>query len=196
VAKRLFIAAIIPEEIKQFLIRTESCFKEEVDEKLVKWVEKENLHQTMVFLGKVRNQKIDTVIEIIQNLSQNPPLDLSLKRVGFFPDQRRPRIVLAEVGGEIAKLSSYYHQMRMALQRAGFKFDTRFSPHITIGRVRSNKGKVFFSKQLCEKVNDMLRAKDFRFKTEKIVLFQSRLTPEGPIYTSVSEVRLGKPLGV
>ena len=195
-AKRLFIAATIPEKVRQFLVKAESCFREGLDGNLVKWVEKENLHQTMVFLGKVREKKISTVIDILNDLSPNPVLDLCLKRIGFFPDQRRPRIVLAEVGGEIAKLSSYYHQMRMALQRAGFKFDTRFSPHISLGRVRLNKGKAFFSKMLCEKVNEMLRSEEVCFKTEKIVLFQSQLTPGGPIYTPISQVKLTAPHGV
>lgn len=189
-SRRLFIAITLPKKIKQVLAEVEKALKNKLGKKSVKWIEKDNLHQTMIFLGNVKDKRVGLLNQMLTDLSQNPCLKLTFKRIGFFPDQRRPRLIWAEIGGETTRLSCYYHQLRLALEKEGFDFDTRFSPHITLGRVRVNRGKIFLSKRAYERINQMIRSQDTSFIVKQVVLFQSRLTPKGPVYTPVTKVKL------
>jgi len=188
-SSRLFIALILPAKTREILAAIENRLKKEVGKRAVKWVEKENLHQTMVFLGRVANKKIKVVEEIMVALKRNPTLDLSLAKLEFFPDRQRPRIIWLALGGEKTKLSSYYHQLRLGLQRVDFDFDTRFSPHITLGRVRRGR-KLIFSIGLLEKIHEILHRPSSAFVAKKLVLFKSELKQTGPIYTPIFQVKL------
>jgi len=186
---RLFIALILPLKTRRILAGIEDLLRKEAGKKNVKWVEKENLHQTMVFLGRVANERIKLIKKIMVTLERNPVLNLSLSKLEFFPDRQRPRIIWVALGGEKTKLSSYYHQLRLGLQRVDFDFDTRFSPHITLGRVRRGR-KLVFSTGLLEKIHEVLHRPSAAFVAKKLVLFKSELKQTGPIYTPIFQIRL------
>ena len=80
--------------------------------------------------------------------------------------------------------------MRLALRRANFNFDTRFSPHITLGRGRINKGKIHFEANLLTQVNEILKSEAASFVADQLILFESQLTPKGPIYKPVFKITL------
>jgi 2'-5' RNA ligase len=69
----------------------------------------------------------------------------------------------------------------------GFKKENRgFSPHLTIGRVKTarNKDKLL-------KLIEHFNTEEFTAQeVQSIVLKKSELTPKGPIYTTLREVRL------
>ena len=72
--------------------------------------------------------------------------------------------------------------------KLGFPAEERpFSPHLTIGRVRSNQGLAPLIKKL--------QVAEFAGKTaapvDRLILFQSTLSPRGPTYTKLAEIRLG-----
>jgi 2'-5' RNA ligase len=73
------------------------------------------------------------------------------------------------------------------LEPLGFKKEHRgFSPHLTVGRVKTarNKDKLL-------KVIDNYKAVEFTIqKVQSITLKKSDLTPKGPIYTTLREVPL------
>jgi len=186
---RLFIALILPEKIKKILAQAQAELRQGVTQGAVKWVEPENFHQTIIFLGRVDNNRVEDVKQVLAKLRLKP-IALSLKKVGFFPDQARPRVIWIGLKGELEKLSACFHQLRLALRRANFDFDTRFSPHITLGRVRFGRGRVVFDQRALEKVNQILKTNDSSFVADRVVLFESKLTPKGPIYTPIVEVKL------
>jgi len=186
---RIFIALVLPDRIKKILAQTQAKLREGLTRGAVKWVEPENFHQTMIFLGQVDDDRVEVVEHILAQLKLKA-INLSLKKVGFFPDQNRPRVIWVGLKGELGKLSSCFHQLRLALRRANFDFDTRFSPHITLGRVRFGRGKVVFDQRTLEKVNQILKTNDSSFVADRVVLFESKLTPKGPIYTPIVEVKL------
>lgn len=188
---RLFIALILPEKTKKILAQVQNELRQEAAQGAVKWVEPENFHQTMIFLGQVDNNRLDDIKQIlIEVKSKLKPIVLELKKVGFFPDQNRPRVIWVGLKGELEKLSACFHQLRLALSRADFDFDTRFSPHITLGRVRFGRGRVVFDQDILEQTNQILKTGNSSFVADKLVLFESKLTPKGPIYTPIFEVKL------
>ncbi|MFQ5841356.1 MAG: 2'-5' RNA ligase family protein, partial [Thermodesulfobacteriota bacterium] len=62
-----------------------------------------------------------------------------------------------------------------------------FKPHLTLGRVRSGKGK----SELLKRMEDSLHINLGEFRVERLVLFKSDLRPSGPIYTELRALKLG-----
>jgi len=158
--KRIFIGLPLPEKTKKVLVEIQDELKKDVDKEDVKWVERENLHQTLVFLGHKTKKEIKQIKEIMGKLENFQALKLELYRLEFHPDQRRARIVWISLSGEDQKLTSYYHQLRLPLQLADIEFDTRFSPHITLGRVRQVQGRSLFSDKTVDRIQDFFRDRD------------------------------------
>ncbi|MFH1561470.1 MAG: RNA 2',3'-cyclic phosphodiesterase [Patescibacteria group bacterium] len=188
--KRLFIAVSLPNSIKKLLSEIQTSCQEGTDPKMVKWVDKKDFHQTMVFLGNVTSEKTSEVKQILKSFTGRKAVDLRLGKMGFFPDRFRPRVVLINLAGDIEELTSYYHQLRMGLQRAGLVFDTRFSPHIAIGRIRLNRKILSFSKKKIVEIQSVLGEREASFKADNFTLFESKLTPKGPIHTPLLKIKL------
>lgn len=188
---RLFIALVLPERVKKILARVQAELRQSLPLTQIKWVEPENFHQTLIFLGEVPEARLEEVKQILTQI-QLEPMKLSLKKLGFFPDQHRPRVIWVGLKGELEKLSACFHRLRLALNRANFDFDTRFASHITLGRVRFGRGKVVFNQTIIEKINQILKEKNLNFIADQIVLFQSQLRPRGPIYTPLLRLKLRK----
>ena len=73
--------------------------------------------------------------------------------------------------------------------KLGFEKEKRkFSPHITLGRVKSAKNKDRLL-QIISKYQDI---KFGNIKVKSIELKKSELTPKGPIYTTLKEVKIGE----
>ena len=153
----------------------------------LKLVEPENIHITLKFLGDTDEEKIDEIEKIIKNsLNGINPFNIKLIGTGVFPNKNYMRVVW--IGLENAeKIAEISKKIDKQLEGLGFEPEKRgFSAHLTIARVRSprNKEKLI---QVIEKY------KDFEFATidvDSIKLKKSDLTPKGPIYTTLREVKL------
>lgn len=190
--KRVFIGLPLPEKTKKVLLEIQDELKKDVDKEDVKWVEEENLHQTLVFLGHKTKEQIKEIKEIMEKIKTFQALKLELYRLEFHPDQRRARIVWVSLSGEDEKLTGYYHQLRLPMQLADIEFDTRFSPHITLGRVRQVQGRSLFSDKTVDRIQDFFRERDKTFIIDKAILFESKLNQDGPTYKPIHEVHFKK----
>ena len=153
----------------------------------VKLVEPQNIHITLKFLGEVEEVNIDDIEQIIKDsVKEIEPFTIKLSGTGVFPNQNYIRVIWIGIkDAEIIETISRSIDER--LSQLGFKREKRgFSAHLTIGRVKTAK-----NKQLLLKVIE--RYKDFEFSTQEvnsIKLKKSDLTPKGPIYTTLREVKL------
>jgi 2'-5' RNA ligase len=153
----------------------------------VKLVEPQNIHITIKFLGDVQEDNIDDIEQIMKDsVKEIEPFTLKLSGTGVFPNQNYIRVVWIGIkDAEIIETISRSIDER--LSQLGFKREKRgFSAHLTIGRVKTAK-----NKQLLLKAIE--RYKDFEFSTQEvnsIKLKKSDLTPKGPIYTTLREVKL------
>lgn len=153
----------------------------------VKLVEPQNIHITIKFLGDVREDNIDEIEQIMKDsVKEIEPFKLKLSGTGVFPNQNYIRVVWIGIkDSEIIEIISRSIDER--LSQLGFKREKRgFSAHLTIGRVKTAK-----NKQLLLKAIE--NYKDFEFSIQEvksIKLKKSDLTPKGPIYTTLREVKL------
>ena len=152
----------------------------------VKLVEPENIHITLKFLGDTNEEYADRIDEIMKDAVKNSnPFEIKLKGAGVFPNQNYIKVMWIgiENGEQIGKIASKIDEK---ISELGFEKERRrFSAHLTIARVKSAKNK--------EKLLELIeKYRDIEFgslKVDTIKLKKSELTPKGPIYTMLKEVK-------
>jgi 2'-5' RNA ligase len=158
----------------------------ELDAK-IKSVEPENIHITLKFLGETPAnyiEKIETMMkQAVTGIRQH---SICLIGTGVFPNERYIKVIWIGIQqGE--KLINIASKLDDQLRTLGFKKENRpFSPHLTIGRVKNIKGK--------DQVLSLIKKHENTIFTEvnvtEIKLKKSTLTPNGPIYETLSTVLL------
>lgn len=151
----------------------------------LKLVKPSNIHVTMHFLGDIQQYMVEKIADRMEGLVFSP-FNVEVVGVGAFPSVKRPRVVWAGIHEGREKIVNIYDQLELELTKLGFKKEARrFSPHITIVRVRSGRNKDELTRCLQEVSN-------FTFgvlQVDCVKLKKSVLTPQGPIYSSLKEVR-------
>ena len=183
---RAFIAIELPKEIKEALAKLQELLKKTGAD--VKWVEPQNIHLTLKFLGEINETQFDKIITALTETAQNfAPFDIRISSLGAFPKIIYPRVIWVGVDkgdNESGKIASWLEE------KIGIPKETRdFSSHITIGRVRSPKNKADLIKDM-ENLKDYFGRINTEFKVTKISLFKSSLSPKGPTYEILKEVNL------
>jgi len=149
----------------------------------LKPVEPENIHATLRFLGEVQVPLLDQVKSELAQVSFQSFL-VELRGVGAFPNPRRPNVVWIGItkGGE--ELQGIFSHLEPRLRGLGFAADRKgFSPHITIGRVKSGRNR----EALYSGIMGMSDVEFGSMTVESIRLKKSTLTPKGPIYSTIYE---------
>ena len=117
-----------------------------------------------------------------------PPLTLEVVGAGAFPSSRSPRVVWLGLGGDLMALSQFFQRLEKAFAGLGYPPEGRaFSPHLTLGRVRSPEGRAQLSRAL-----DKLVIAWPPFQVREIILYQSVLSPKGSTYTPLEVIKLSE----
>lgn len=173
---RIFIAIPIPEEAKNFLEEFTGRLKQANAD--VKWVEKENLHFTLRFLGEVEEEKIPLVEQSISSLANFRAFQAETGTLGVFPSPSSPRVIWIGLKRGEREMLDVAKALNRALREQGFPpEDKPFQAHLTIGRVRSSRNLSSLKKLLAE-----IPPPVKEFPVNEVCLFKSTLTPAGPIY--------------
>jgi RNA 2',3'-cyclic 3'-phosphodiesterase len=180
---RSFIAIPLNAEIISHIEKTQKELKTLPAD--VKWVNPRSIHLTLKFLGNIEEGSIETIAQGIQNGMRGfQPWSAVVKNMGAFPSLKSPRVLwvgIEDQGGQLVKLQN---QIEKEMANLGFEEEKRaFSPHLTLGRIRSPKGKNELAKYLLDE-----RERVFgEIKVDRVILFKSELKPTGAIYTALKE---------
>lgn len=182
---RCFISINLDDDLKREIeTATETLRKTRSD---VKWVTVENLHITLKFLGEIHDDLIPAVKERLSQVSlSHAPSEIKLHGAGIFPDSKRPRVIWLGMK-DSDRLKKLQADIEDSMATLGFEKEGRgFSPHLTIGRVRSMMGK----DPLVRAVGT-LKDKDFgNIEVKRVSLMKSELRPAGAQYAPVAEFDL------
>lgn len=183
---RAFIAIELSEEIRSALGRIQSHLKYSGAD--VKWVEEKNIHLTLKFLGEITEEKREKIESILDEIGKSMnSFKISIKDIGAFPKIDYPRVIWVGLDKGAAESKILAEKIDGALSQIGFEKEARpFAAHLTIGRVRSSKNR----QALKEKIKNYERRDTNDVIVSSVILFQSSLTPKGPIYTKLHEARL------
>jgi 2'-5' RNA ligase len=182
---RTFICIEIPDSIKERIDRLQDTLRQ-LDAQ-VSWTKPANIHLTLKFLGDVEASRIQRVSEALDRAATGiSPFEVEIGGTGCFPSPRSPRVLWVGVSNVPELLRQLYSNIEDELAREGFRREKRrFSPHLTIGRVRSRHNSA--------RTADALIANAFESETfiaTELILMRSDLKPTGSIYTPQAILRL------
>jgi len=184
---RTFVAIGLPERLREQLetLRGElrRCGAD------VRWVAPSSMHLTLKFLGEIRPNDVSDIDEVLRKIAAAAlPTGARLRGIGSFPHLRRPRVIWLGIEPDDDRLIALQSGMEEALQEIGFpRENRRFHPHLTLGRVRSNRGR----SSLVEAVKSKAEIDLGHLRIDRMTLFESDLTRQGAIYTALGTYRLG-----
>jgi 2'-5' RNA ligase len=183
---RSFLAIELPATVQAKIGKIEEAAKATSAD--VRWVSPGKIHFTLKFFGNIEESKVDSIVAAIQGpIGAAKPFQLSVRGTGAFPNLKNPRVVwigLVDLEGRLAALQK---EVESSLEKIGFEPEDRpFRPHLTLGRVKTSRGR----DELIRIVEKYREEEIGTLQVEKIVLFKSDLTPTGPIYTSLREIKL------
>ena len=182
---RSFFAIKIPEEYKEELLRIMDALRQTGAD--VKLTRPENVHLTLKFLGDIQESMAPKLAGAVRDMTAGQkPFCLRTQGMGVFPGTSRPRVIWLGLADDADGLNTLYKSVQNAAESLGFSKDDRaFKPHLTLGRVRSAKGKEALLTELKK-----LDPKPLEFKASEIILFQSVLKPSGAVYTPLERIAL------
>lgn len=149
----------------------------------VRWSRKENLHLTLHFFAAVDQENLEKIKASMLSVKRcQRPFRVTVTGLGAFPSLRRARVIWLGTRPQ-EPLGQLYRNCRRALQAAGVKTDSRpYFPHVTIGRARRQPVDlaVLDTRPVGEPVGGL--------PVTRMILYESRLTPEGPHHNPLFEV--------
>jgi 2'-5' RNA ligase len=184
---RCFIALDIPDDIQRMLATVIEDLKATRAD--VKWVDPGNIHLTLKFLGSVDTKKVGNVRSLIKSLNDRfTVIGSGIGSIGAFPNLSRPQVVWAGLSKGQQEISALFNELEDGLVKLDFPKDQRkFSPHLTLGRVRSGCN----LRELSERIRYYALAPN-DFIINEMAFFKSTLTPRGAMYEALEKVKLSR----
>ena len=152
----------------------------------MKPVEDQNLHLTLRFLGEIPSGMVEDIYMNVLSRLQFKRFKMRLVGVGAFPSPTRPRVIWVGVREGSDVLQQLYREIESGLRRLGFRPEREeFVPHITLARIKGSRN----IDKVVKLLNEYADYEIGEVVVENVRLKQSILTPRGPIYRTLREVR-------
>jgi len=181
---RAFLAIEPPENILQEISRLQDKLKREISGRL-SWTRPQGQHLTLKFFGDISRDDIKNISAAMQKrVVAEQKMNLKVEKLGVFPDARRPRALWCGVTGDVEKLINLQKKLDGDFATLGFPAEDRsFKAHLTLARIKDPRDMTGMSEAL-KKHNEFTAGE---FVADKLFLFQSKLSPQGAVYTKLAE---------
>lgn len=188
---RLFVALCLPEPIRVDLVHAAAPLHDALPN--VRWVRAEALHLTLVFLGERPIDQVELISRaMVAAAAERQPFVLAVGGNGCFPSADRARVLWTGLTGDIDALIALQHAVLTALTGAKLaEADARFSPHLTLGRVRDGTPPPAHA-AVGRRWMSLPAPAPSSIPVEEIHLIRSELLPGGPRHTTLRTVNLRK----
>jgi 2'-5' RNA ligase len=182
---RTFIAIKI--EPQPELLRLVKHLKKTFEKEKIKWVEENNLHLTLKFLGDTLPVQVEQAKELLLKTGENfSSFHFDLKGVGFFKRNRQPKVLFVNIEND-EPLKQLASEIDSKLAKLGFEKEKRdFNPHLTLARIKYLTNKTRFYETVEEYGNQFIQ----QVKIDEIIYYQSILKIDGPEYKSLAKFGL------
>ncbi|MBE0650950.1 MAG: RNA 2',3'-cyclic phosphodiesterase [Bacteroidales bacterium] len=175
--KRLFVAVKIHPDDQFKEIYVELRKKLILDK--IKWIEPQNLHLTLKFLGKTPTEDIKRIDSVLKEVAARHSIfGMSMQNSGIFGSRYDPRVIWLGTDNN-QDLTALGEDVLNSLDEAGFERDRQnFVPHLTLGRIKQLTNKKYFQDVISQYHETFFQKQ----VVEQFYLFESILQPSGPVY--------------
>lgn len=168
---RLFTALDPPESL-----RTDLAEVQESSALSARWTDPEQFHVTLRFIGDVSNEQAVRYEEVLADVDVRP-VHCAPYGLDVLPSRQSPRVLVLGLE-RTDSIMALHEAVSEALEAEGLDPEDRtYYPHVTIGRLDDPDPSV---------VHNDLEAQEERsfssFTANRFVLYESTLTPEGPVH--------------
>ena len=182
---RLFAALEIPAGVRDnlaALVQELRALTQEARDNRPRWARAENLHVTLKFIGEIEQAKLEGIRGALAAVRSERLVDLAFRGLGFFPNERHPRVFWAGIEAS-ENLKTLAADIDRSLEAFGVARERRaFAPHLTLAR--------FEPPGLHEKLRPAIQreiAREFgSLHTHAFHLVESRLKSSGAEYTRIA----------
>jgi len=180
---RTFLGIPISDQLKPKILSIQKRFSN-FD---IKFVEPENLHFNLKFFKEIGEQEVDKLKQILKDVSEKfEPFEIEIKGIGAFPSKNYIRVIWLGVKEGYNIITSLAENIQDSIELLGFFKEGKFIPHLTLGRVRSARNK----NELIALVEELKDKEIGKMSVDTIKLFKSKLSPSGPVYEEVFNIKL------
>ncbi len=182
---RLFIALTIDHDIMQKFSAIITDFKSHGGK--VKWVDAKNMHITLKFLGNTDPNMVESIkTELNKSVANFQAIESEFSSLGGFPNLRKPKVIWTDLEKNKDVVIKLAQAIEHACVAVGFEKNSKpFTPHLTLGRVKSYDDLSGLTEYLAS-----YQFENLPINFNSVKLIQSTLTQEGPIYRTLDEIKL------
>jgi len=179
---RAFIAVDFPREIINELVSLQSKIKKFEKEELIKakYIEQENLHLTLKFLGEISEQELEKINEKLGEIKMKK-FSAKLGEIGVFSEDYIKIVWIKLEGDGIFQLQK---EIDKALEDL-FEKEHRFMSHITIARPKAVSDRKKFISEL-----NKIKVDGKEFFVDNFSLKKSELMSEGAKHSEIKKYEL------
>jgi 2'-5' RNA ligase len=178
---RVFTAIPLPESVRERIILQTAALRGRYPD--LRWVRQEALHITLNFIGEVEEERIEELRQALQLLKgRAEAFPLSFRGLGTFPKRGPARVLYLAVDEGAERTVHIQKELARGLQHLAGKERKRFTPHLTLARVKNSADYPDPQREGSEIGAD--------FSVERVVLYRSHLQPDGARYEELDELRL------
>lgn len=191
---RLFVALEIPPDVREKLAtliqELRAVAAGSARSKMrPRWVPAENLHLTLKFIGHVQEESVAGIRSELTQVRSAAAVDLRFRGLGFFPNEKRPRVLWAGVEAS-SNLAALAGEIDARIEKFGVARETReFSPHLTLARFDPPG----ISDELREAVQAHIPREFGAACGNEFYLFESKTRPSGAEYTRLATFVFARP---
>lgn len=184
-AKRLFVAVNIKPTSQLIFVYQKLQLKLKGDK--IKWVDPDNFHLTLKFIGETDEDLLLEIISEIENLLENfNRFKITLLGFGRFSTRKHTRVIWLGIDDPNNQLSIIANKLNRSLKPLGIKPEQKtFKAHLTVGRVKFIQNE----RVLSDFMNTYSNQKFQEISIDEIILYESVLTSSGPVYNSLKVVK-------
>ncbi len=185
---RIFIAINIPEKVKTTLV----SFQSRWPELPIRWIKKQNIHITLVFLGYIQDKEIPEVLKITEQISQkHDSFSINLNRICYGPPKKMPpRMVWAtgEISEQLGKLQRDLEDSFFSspVKKTHKSKNRAYCSHINLGRIHQWEFRQIEPEERPQIEEDI----SLSFPVDSIEIMESHLKRTGAEYVVLNSFKL------
>lgn len=182
---RTFISIDMDKQCRKHLASVLPSIQKDVKSRMT-WVQPESWHLTLKFLGELETDRVVCVREALSSVRFDP-FSVMPGNAGVFPSPQKPNVIWVGLAAGAQPCVALARSINEILASEGFPEGRPFLPHLTLGRIKLDKGDEW--RALLKRIRAV---KWPSFTVREFTLYKSVLSRSGARHTPLQSYRAGR----